>query len=591
MTVHEYRPGGWTALVTDGAVALLHPGVAPGVARELWQLASDGKRLGAWVEYLAGQGISALPSFAMVEAHAEGLRVLVRGDVDVRAGDVAVNGRGYTTWRELVLDSADRVELSVEGGAAGAGDLAGAAPGPDDDAAWLPVLGGIVRAGALRVATGGGLPLAPPEDEEEDVELTVARMPALSAAVAPGSASPGPAGWAPAAPAVVDEPGAPDAPAAQAGPEAPVAAHAAEPTDDDAPPAAAAAPPPGTAADDLPGSDPGEDLPGGEPDDDYDHLLWSTEQVVASRDDGSDAPAAVPPGSSATDLPAPVDAAATDPETTRAPDPEVTDDGAPWESSAPHPAPAAVPPAGAPATVAPPAGTPVGDAAPRRRPGLIDSVPGRSRPAGQAPPAAPAASGPLGHPAPSPTSSAPLGPPSPSGPPAPAGPPAPDAVAAADGPAEPDDLGDHDGHTILTADLRASAAGLPDADAPAEEPPRPPDPELELVLSSGPRILMDRPVLLGRAPEASRFVGSDAPRLVTVPNPSRDISGTHVELRPAGGHVVVTDMNSTNGTVLTPPGQPAFRLPPGSGVPVVAGAVIELGAGITVTVARVGDDA
>lgn len=70
-------------------------------------------------------------------------------------------------------------------------------------------------------------------------------------------------------------------------------------------------------------------------------------------------------------------------------------------------------------------------------------------------------------------------------------------------------------------------------------------------------------------------------------NPERDISATHVEVRPAGGHVVVTDMNSTNGTVLHLPDQPPVRLQPGSGVPVGAGAVIELGVGVTVTVAQV----
>src|SRR5690625_7056127 len=69
VTAHEYRSGRWTALVNDGALALLDPSLPDAVARELWQLAAGGTRLGAWVEYLAAAGIAALPSFAMVEAH------------------------------------------------------------------------------------------------------------------------------------------------------------------------------------------------------------------------------------------------------------------------------------------------------------------------------------------------------------------------------------------------------------------------------------------------------------------------------------------------------------------------------------------
>jgi resuscitation-promoting factor RpfA len=55
--------------------------------------------------------------------------------------------------------------------------------------------------------------------------------------------------------------------------------------------------------------------------------------------------------------------------------------------------------------------------------------------------------------------------------------------------------------------------------------------------------------------------------------------------------VVVTDMNSTNGTVLVLPGQPSFRLHPGTGVPVPPGGVIELGTGVSVTVVHAGGEA
>ncbi|MGC5629133.1 hypothetical protein ACPYO6_12945 [Georgenia sp. Z1344] len=110
---------------------------------------------------------------------------------------------------------------------------------------------------------------------------------------------------------------------------------------------------------------------------------------------------------------------------------------------------------------------------------------------------------------------------------------------------------------------------------------------LVLVLPDGTTVAVDRPVLLGRAPDATRFSGDDAPRIVQVRSPERDVSATHVEVRPAGDTVVVTDMDSTNGTVIVLPDQPAFRLHPRTGVPVPPGAYVELGtdAGFHVDVA------
>src|SRR5699024_5044078 len=95
-----------------------------------------------------------------------------------------------------------------------------------------------------------------------------------------------------------------------------------------------------------------------------------------------------------------------------------------------------------------------------------------------------------------------------------------------------------------------------------------------LALSTGQRVELDRAALLGRAPEANRFEGLVAPHLVTVPSPQQDISRTHVEIKPEGDHVVVTDLRSTNGTIVTLPGAEARRLHPGEAIPVGAGAVI-----------------
>ncbi len=503
MTVHEYQPGRWTALVTHDALALLHPAVSTDVARELWQLTATGKRLGGWVEYLAAAGIAALPSFAMVEAHPDGMRVLVRGEVDVELGGRVVSGRGYTTWREEVLPAAAatvRADAGEEG--------------------WLPVAGGIVRAGSARLVLGPDV-VAAAVEEDDDVELTVARMPALAAAVGvpPSSGAPGPA------PGSSDgaTPGAVTADPLGVDPDPPDAG--ADPAD-----APAVEDRPADGVPDASTGTPEEDDP--EDADDYDFLLWSTEQL---RSHESTRQPAAPPSeedgepsveTAASPAEAVADPAPLDLEATRDPEP----DEEPYR------------------------GPDVETAAAFAPGGIIDSVPGLSRPARATPP--------------------------PVGPPVELPPPAGGPVTVG-----PDDDGDHDGQTIATSALPRT--DLPAA--PAEPELRRAAPDVELVLSTGPRIEMDRPVLLGRAPEAARFAGSELPRLVSVSNPERDISATHVEVRPAGGHVVVTDMNSTNGTILHLPDQPPVRLQPGTGVPVGAGAVIELGAGVTVTVTQVGE--
>jgi hypothetical protein len=102
--------------------------------------------------------------------------------------------------------------------------------------------------------------------------------------------------------------------------------------------------------------------------------------------------------------------------------------------------------------------------------------------------------------------------------------------------------------------------------------------------SDGTTTEVDRAVLIGRAPSAQRS-NSRSPRLMTVPSPGHDISRTHLEVAPEGWTVVVTDLHSTNGTILVRPGganrQP---LPAGEAVPVELGSVVELGDGISVLI-------
>jgi hypothetical protein len=102
--------------------------------------------------------------------------------------------------------------------------------------------------------------------------------------------------------------------------------------------------------------------------------------------------------------------------------------------------------------------------------------------------------------------------------------------------------------------------------------------------SDGSSAELDRPVRIGRAPSVDRS-SSPEPRLMTVPSPNYDISRTHLEVTPDDWQIVVTDLNSTNGTILVRPGgRDRQQLGPGEPIPVPVGSVIELGDGVSVLI-------
>ena len=156
---------------------------------------------------------------------------------------------------------------------------------------------------------------------------------------------------------------------------------------------------------------------------------------------------------------------------------------------------------------------------------------------------------------------------------------------------QPDhDGADHDGLTRMGAEGEPEFArelpGIPGQPA----VPRVVAPVARLVISNGESVEVDRVVLIGRSPEARRFTSTDQPRLVKVPSPLHEISSTHVEVRPGSGadhgSAVVTDMGSTNGTVLDQPGLGVESLKPGIAVQLIPGATINLGDGVTIQVTR-----
>jgi hypothetical protein len=163
----------------------------------------------------------------------------------------------------------------------------------------------------------------------------------------------------------------------------------------------------------------------------------------------------------------------------------------------------------------------------------------------------------------------------------------PPVEAPATGPAG--DTGDHDGMTGAAGaepdDFARQHPGIPGQQHAPSVTSRP---VARLVLSSGETVEVDRAVLVGRAPEARRFGSHEQPRMITVPSPHQEISSTHLEVRPGSGadhgSAVVTDMGSTNGTVLVQPGLPPEDLQPGIAVQLIPGAIIDLGDGVTIQV-------
>ena len=150
--------------------------------------------------------------------------------------------------------------------------------------------------------------------------------------------------------------------------------------------------------------------------------------------------------------------------------------------------------------------------------------------------------------------------------------------------AAPEPVTDHDGPT-RAGNWEPTPPGFPGR-------PGPPgvlaSPVARLVFSSGEVVDVDRVVVVGRAPEARRFTPTEQPRLVPVPSPHQEISATHLEIRPGAGadhgSAVVTDLGSTNGTVLVQPGLPAEDLQPGIAVQLIPGAILDLGDGVTIQV-------
>jgi pSer/pThr/pTyr-binding forkhead associated (FHA) protein len=95
---------------------------------------------------------------------------------------------------------------------------------------------------------------------------------------------------------------------------------------------------------------------------------------------------------------------------------------------------------------------------------------------------------------------------------------------------------------------------------------------------------LDRPVVVGRRPTAPRVVIGTPPSLVAVPSPTRSVSSSHVEVRQDGQVVVVTDLRSTNGTIVRSPGRVPVKLRQGESTVALPGTIVDVGDGNTLEV-------
>lgn len=87
---------------------------------------------------------------------------------------------------------------------------------------------------------------------------------------------------------------------------------------------------------------------------------------------------------------------------------------------------------------------------------------------------------------------------------------------------------------------------------------------------------LTQPVIAGRLPTAPRR-GDVAVQLLVLESPDGIVSGTHARIEALGDVVVVTDLNSTNGTKVIIPGKPTILLAPGESLALPSGAIIDLG--------------
>jgi hypothetical protein len=99
-----------------------------------------------------------------------------------------------------------------------------------------------------------------------------------------------------------------------------------------------------------------------------------------------------------------------------------------------------------------------------------------------------------------------------------------------------------------------------------------------LVFDNGATVSLDMDYLLGREPETDERVQSGQLRPLLVVDQTGGVSRHHAEIRLEGWDVVLVDTGSANGTLVAPPGAPAWSsLVPHQPVRLVPGMAVRMG--------------
>jgi hypothetical protein len=103
-----------------------------------------------------------------------------------------------------------------------------------------------------------------------------------------------------------------------------------------------------------------------------------------------------------------------------------------------------------------------------------------------------------------------------------------------------------------------------------------------LLFSTGERIVVDQPLVLGRNPRVDRTEAGVEPRLVKLPGAG--VSRRHAAITIDRWRAQIDDLGSANGTEVTLPGRPPQQVAPGRPVGLVAGARVDLGGDVSFVV-------
>ncbi|HEY3715692.1 MAG TPA: FHA domain-containing protein [Jatrophihabitantaceae bacterium] len=536
-----YTPGTWVAVGAEAGWLLVDIDPTDAIVLKAWSLLRSGAEIDEILDAVLQRGLRAVSSFALVRVSGERRAVVVRGSaaatVTVDGTDEEVSAEGVATWREYALPAqASAVRLRADAAAS--------------DTAEAPLSPGVTLASSLR--------------------LSVSDVP-LPAAPSEPPAAPAPSGPPPAPPELDAAPHPAPDPVASAASQLNGTAPASPPLPMPPEPPAAEAPP-------AAGPDVGPPDPASGPDPDSGPSPDTDPPIIPWLEPPAPPEAAGPP------LPPPPPAPA--------PAEQVSPPAAPPQGALqPPPGPEPEPDSMSWLAAVKPLGPPSDDSQPYRNgppPGVVSGGGGIGREGLAPPPPAP------GAPPPGPPQGLPAGAPAwPAPPPGPPAPDSPDSTVSRASLTGMAGLADQPGpsglmvqavrcqHGHLSPPMAVSCrvCGFP---LMGQAPVTVPRPTLGVLrLSTGDVVPLDRTVIMGRNPKADESNEAERPHVVRLPSPGHDISRTHVEIRLDGWHVLLTDLNSVNGTVVTPPWQEPQRLRPNEAVPIEPGTVVSLADEVT----------